>query len=336
MNNFDELVKLTTDIVLLDTNVVINLENRNSSSIEIAAVLKMFDTDIKPFITDLSFCELVIGCREPSDLKRHLDSLDDMEFMTCGWHEPMCVFLSGFDYSQIENDSFELFKENCLKLRDEVIYPVYYKMLKLYIISCILLFHELDKLYWYEVFMLFNRIFENNEKEFISIIKDCYKEFINNKNQSKKLIKDIFECLIIDLLVNEYPNKFDEGELKTKLEKALTSSNFSKLLKKWNVRKTGNNSNWNIKGYIERVRGIIAGKNENPIVVDGICFLVAKILFNGANFNLNDLIDLLNISFASRNDLKVHYFTNDYSHKWNDFIELEKEFHPNINIYFNR
>lgn len=335
MNNFDELVKLTTDVVLFDTNVVINLENRSSSNLEFIAVSKLFDTDLRPLITDLSFCELLIGCRELSDLKRHLNELDNMEFMTCGWYEPMCIFLSSFDYDQINEDSFIIFKQNCIKLRDEVVYPIYYKMLKLYIISCILLFHEIDKLYWDGVFILFNRIFENEEKEFVSIINDCYKEFINDKNQSKKLIKDIFECLIINLLISENPEKYNEKELEIKLERSLTSSNFSKLLKMWHIRKT-DNINWNIKGYIENVRKIIGSKNDNPIVVDGICFLVARILFNGANYNSNDLIDLLNISFASRNDVKVHYFTNDYSHKWNDFIELEKEFYPNINIYFNR
>ena len=141
MKNFDELVKLATDVVLFDTNVVINLEHRNSSNVEFAAVLKLIETDIRPLITDLSFCELVIGCRELSDLKTHLNQLEAMEFMTCGWYEPMCVFLSSFDYDQIDEDSFKLFKQNCIKLRDEVVYPVYYKMFKLYIISCILLFH---------------------------------------------------------------------------------------------------------------------------------------------------------------------------------------------------
>lgn len=335
MHNFDEISKIANDVVLFDTNVVINLENRKSSNIELYAILRLFDTDVRPLITDLSFCELVIGCRELSDLKRHLSELIDMEFMTCGWYEPMCRFLSTFDFDQMNDSTFIQFKQKCKELRNKVIYPVYYRMLKLYIFTCILLFHEIDKSYWYDAFMLLNDVLIDNKKAFKSIISDCYKEFIDDKRESKQLIKDVFEELLINLLVNKYPKKYNRLELKNRLLKDLIPANFSMLLKTWKVYNVNNDSNWNIRGYIEHVRKVIENKNDNPIVIDGICFLVARILFNKANYNSNDLIDLLNISFASRNDVNIHYYTNDYSHKWNEFIKLEKIFYPDINIFFN-
>lgn len=119
------------------------------------------------------------------------------------------------------------------------------------------------------------------------------------------------------------------------IENSLLPKNFSLLLKLWHVKKDNNEKNWNMKGYIKKTRKIIGCKNDNPILIDGICFLVARMLLNNANYNPNDLIDLLNISFSSMNTVRVHYYTNDHSHYWKDFIDIEKTFFPENNIFFN-
>lgn len=72
MQTFDELEKITDSIVLVDTNVVINLENRQCSDNDLKAISNILTTDIKLFLTDLSYCELIAGCRNLEDFKHYL------------------------------------------------------------------------------------------------------------------------------------------------------------------------------------------------------------------------------------------------------------------------
>ena len=93
MKPFSELEKETNKIVIVDTNRLINLEKRKCSLVDLKAINRIFDLDICPFITDLSFCDLVLGCRDVSDFKLHIKEINDMEFIMCGSYEPMCNFL---------------------------------------------------------------------------------------------------------------------------------------------------------------------------------------------------------------------------------------------------
>jgi len=55
MHIMEELEECTDEVILVDTNIIINLEKRKCSLIDLKAVCKMFEGDIKPFLTDLSY-----------------------------------------------------------------------------------------------------------------------------------------------------------------------------------------------------------------------------------------------------------------------------------------
>lgn len=337
MRLLSEFTNETDYIVLVDTNLIINLEHCKYFEIEFKALKAMLKTDCKPFLTDLSFCELVIGCRNLGDYKYHCNSLNDMEFMLCGAYKPLCEFLSSFNYNLINNDEeFNGFKSKVIGLRNKVLYPIFFKMLELYIKICIMHFHESDREYWDYAFFIFKDIFydECKNKEFNDLIFEHYEKFVDDKNESKKLIKDLFNELISKLLVYANPEKYIEEEIYAKLQEIISPKNFINLFKELNAFPNKSDKDWLIKGFIKGTRKLIDIKDESPIITDGICFIVSKIIFNGASFKAHDLIDLFNIYFSTSKDVTFYYFTNDYK-KWGEFVRIENSLRPNIKISLN-
>ena len=337
MHLLSELSNEIDHIVLVDTNLFINFEHCEYSAIEFKSFKAMLKTNCKPFFTDLSFCELIVGCRNLSDYKYHCNNLNNMEFMLCGAYEPLCKFLSSFNYNLINNDEeFNDFKAKVIGLRNKALYPIFLRMLELYIKICIMNFHKSDREYWNHAFFIFNDIFydECNNKEFNDLIFEHYEKFVDDKHESKKLIKDLFNELISKLLVYANPEKYIEEEIYVKLQEIISPKNFINLFKELNAFPNKSDKDWLIKGFIKSTRKLIDIKDESPIITDGICFIVSKIIFNGASFNAHDLIDLFNIYFSTSGDVNFHYFTNDCK-KWGEFVRIENSLRPNIKISLN-
>lgn len=116
----------------------------------------------------------------------------------------------------------------------------------------------------------------------------------------------MFIELIIILLVNTEPNKYAESEMREKIIAVLSQENFVDLVKNWEGKKSQLDSNWLYKGFIEKTRKIIDLNDEDPIITDGICFIASSIIFNNANSNSHDFIDLYNIYFSSKTNIETH------------------------------
>ncbi len=333
---FNELEKETDDIVILDTNIVINLEQRKCSQIDLSALTNIFNIDVKPFITDLSFCELIIGSRNLSDFQFHYNELNQMEFMICGSSERLGNFLSTFNYDNLNSDEqFDLFKQKIIELKNNALFPIFSNLFHLYVKTCIMVFHEIDAFYWYDAFLVFNYIFSYQNKELDDVLFQCYETFVDDKEESKKLVKNLFYELITNLLIKYKPNKYFEEDIKQRLTIALKQSNFSILFKKWRGKNNLYDKYWLNKVYIMKTREMIDSNDVSPILTDGTCFILSKIIFDNANYNAHDLVDLFNISFASNNHINVHYYTNDFKKKWSGFVEIEKSLRPHIKLLFN-
>ena len=135
----EEMAKETNDIVIVDTNVIINLEHYDYSNIDLKAICNIFDTDIKPFVTDLSFCELIIGSNCLENFKSHCKELNVMEFMLCGNNEELSDFLFNANYDLIQDDeSFKAFKESIVNLRNKALFPMFHSLASLYIKTSIM------------------------------------------------------------------------------------------------------------------------------------------------------------------------------------------------------
>ena len=100
---------------------------------------------------------MIIGCRDINDFQLHSKELNEMEFMLCGMHEPLCNYLSNLDYDLIKtNNEFNDLKKNIVKLRNDVMFPLFSSLFVLYCKICIMAFHENDKNYWDYAFFIFN------------------------------------------------------------------------------------------------------------------------------------------------------------------------------------
>lgn len=332
----EELKPETNDIVIVDTNVVINLEHHDCSNIDLNAISNIFKHDIRPFITDLSFCELVIGSNCLKDYKNHCKELNDTEFLLCGNNEELSKFLSETNCDLILDDSsFYKYKEEVIDLRNRALFPMFYSLVNLYIKVSIIVFQKVDRYYWDYAFIIFNEIFANHNNEYNDILYDCYKSFVDDKKESKKLISSLFAELLVTLLTTIKPDKYIEDEVRTKLGQTLTSKNYSETVKSLGIEKNAKDKWWLEKEFIVKTRQIIDKDNECPIITDGLCFVISQIIFHGANYNSHDLIDLYNIYFSAKQDVTVHYFTNDKT-RWSDYCEVEKSLRPETKINYNK
>ena len=332
----EELESETEDIVILDTNVIINLEHHDYSNIDLKAISAIFNTDIKPFITDLSFCELIIGSNSIEDFKFHFKELNDMEFLFCGNNEDLSKYLSETEYELINNDeTFMEFKEQVVNLRNTLLFPMFSALASLYIKISIMVFQRVDRNYWDYAFYIFNELFLNHNTEYNDILFDCYRTFVDDEKESKKLVSSLFRELLVTLLTTVKPEKYIEEEVRMKLDKTLTSKNYSATIQSLEIKRNSNDKWWLEKGFIIKTRQLIDIDDDSPVISDGLCFIVSQIIFHGANYNSHDLIDIYNIYFSTKQKVTAHYYTNDKKRR-KDYTNIELSLRPELRINYNR
>lgn len=332
----NELEKQTKDMVLVDTNVVINLEQRKCSNIDLMAIQAVLMYGVRPFLTDLSFCELVIGSTSISIFKDHCKELNEMEFLLCGDNEELSNYLSEIDFNAIHTEvSFSKFRKDVINLRNKTLFPMFYALINLYIKTSIMVFQKTDKEYWDYAFFIFNEIFIKHSKEYDDILYDCYKTFVDDKEESKMLVSGLFIEFLIAILIKAKPDKYKEDEARAKLEQCLNSKNYSKMFKTSGLMSGEEDDYWLEKSYIVKSRKIIDKNNDFPIIADGICFINSQIIFHNANYSAHDLIDLYNIYFSAKQNVTTHYFTNDKK-RWLTFSKIEKMLRPELKFNFNK
>lgn len=336
MHLLDELKEETDDIVLVDTNILINIENKKCSNIDYKAINKLFSYEIKPLLTDLSFCEVMIGCKNIENYKNHFNELTSMEFLFCGNYRPLCKYLSTYDYLRIDNDiELNKFKNRIREYRNKITFTFFERLFYLYIVVSINILQRIDKYYWDEAYLLFKYNYGSKDKLVNKIIRSAFNNCVDNKEWSKELIKPLFNTILTELLKKKNPDKYIDGEVDKKLETALTSKNYSSFVQKWKTKKNPKDQYWLNKTFIINTRKIIDENDDNPIITDGICFILSQVIFNDAKYNARDMIDLYNIDFALRKNMRIHYFTNDCTHRWQHFIKIERDLRPTIEILFN-
>ncbi len=318
---FKDLEDEIDKIILFDTNVFINLEHINCSKIDLKAIKHLINIDYKPFITDLSFCELIIGCRDLDDYKFHIKEFNDMEFLICGFQDLLGTFLSNIDFKSIDsNEKFTNFKKTLIDLRDDVLFPCFYKMHFLFSIICRLLLNELDSEFWKEAIIAYTNFYKTYETQYLEMVKKVYKEFINVKSESKKLLKEIFIEIFVLIIKSLDIPKYKGIDLESKIRMVLVPKYFTKIIDALKIRKNSDENSILI-GFINKFKKQIYQENDVDTINVGICFLIYKMIFSKTNYNSHDLIDILNIGFVYMMDINTYYYTNDYK-KWECFIEI--------------
>ena len=141
---------------------------------------------------------------------------------------------------------------------------------------------------------------------------------------------------MIVLIMESMPNKYKREELEKKIIEVLKPSNYECVLSKLqqSIKIKKNIKSYKYVNFISRTLKFIDLNDDYPVLSDGLCFICSKIIFNNGGFHRNDLIDLYNIYIASKQELNIHYFTDDTNDR-SLFIEVEKNLRPNIKILFN-
>lgn len=332
-----DLKKVSDSIVLIDTNCLINLVHKNCTKIDLDAIKKIFDNDIKPCITDLSFCELIVGCSNLNEFRNLYNDLSDMEFMNFVVNEPLLNLFKEYNYFSVDSEfHFLEFKSKSIKLMRKIIFPLFMRIFSFYLATCIEVLRKNDGEYFETAYRLFSDIYNDEvlSKEFSSLIYECYDDVLNDNYQVKSLITDLCCCILTELLFKYNPIKFQKDVVENKIIKILKPNNLKKILNDIKIDVNKSDEYNDIRLYNKFIRKQINNTYEFTFLDDGICFITSKLILCNANFSINDLIDLYNIYCSTTQDINVHYFTNDCK-KWNGFIKIEKELRPNINLFFN-
>lgn len=329
--------KVSDSIVLIDTNCLINLVHKNCTKIDLDAIKKIFDNGIKPCITDLSFCELIVGCNNLNEFRNLYNDLSDMEFMNFVVNEPLLNLFKEYNYFSVDSEfQFLEFKSKSIKLMRKIIFPLFMRLFNFYLSTCIEVLRRNDGEYFEDAYRLFFVIYndEVHSQEFNRLIYEHYENILNDNHQAKSLIKDLC-CFVLNELLSKYnPIKFQKDVVENKIKKILKPTNFKKIFIDIKIDVNKSDEYNDIRLYNKFIRKQINNTYEFTFLDDGICFITSKLILCNVNFSINDLIDLYNIYCSTTQDINVHYFTNDCK-RWKGFIEIEKELRPNINLFFN-
>lgn len=115
-----------TEIVLIDTCTFINLEQSRGTAANRAAVLKVSELDGLLCISDLSFVELVLGCKDVNQLKNHFENLKSMDFVIFGRCDELQSLLSiECVVNVINRNSLKEYKQKLKIVRNNILFPVF-------------------------------------------------------------------------------------------------------------------------------------------------------------------------------------------------------------------
>lgn len=342
ITKLEDFLQKDEKIIVADTNIIIDIEQEKYTDIDILFLNEIQDKYKLKYITEISFCELICGCRNLHDFEKNCKILSEYEFNVYSTMSDLTALFSSIDdYKgklKTEND-FNKFKSKVIELRNSSLFYIYYFLFQCYSSAAFLLLLDNDKKYWEFPNAFITALTTEKESLIETLTKKTYTKIINDKKESKYLIKDYFIELLVQMLSFSKQENYSKDEVRLKLEKALTPKNFAKYFEKEEY----SYKHGKVKNIHEQYISIIRKHVVNPLkddswntfLVDASCYLTSKMIFNGLNFKINDLIDLSNFRQCATSIYEVHYFTNDLN-KWGEFIEIEKRLSPNIKFFINK
>lgn len=331
MNVADDrvLLKDLNEIVVVDTSTFINIENNRFTASANGAIFKALDTNLGLFISDLTVSELILGCRNVEDLRKHLS-----EFIECGYNAfGLCEDLK----KVIDQDSVERvidakalneYKDTIKTVRNKYCFPYYQNMFITYSIIVLSILCIKNKNFWNSAYKILMDIFKNNTDVINNILKSTFCEFIDSKKDSRGLIQESFYGLLIGVLPN-LGSEYDKESIDMELKQLNTTRDYKLLLDVLKIK--------NIKNpYVPLLKYLNSLNTLDSLIgeisKDAINYCVLKMVIANAKFNSHDLIDIYNIANIGSSECIIHYFTDDAF--WTEFISVERMFNPNSkNLY---
>ena len=320
-----------SDVVLIDTCTFINLEKSNVTDNVLHAFKKVIELGCPICISDLSFVELILGCKKCADLSEHISNLENMRFNVFGRYDVLKDYLEPNNIKKIKSiKRLTEFKKKIKTIRNKIVFYPFLDMFISYAQLILMMLQIEDRYYWDGAFFLINSLFMDKRSEIEQVLFETMNDYSDKEKENKKLLKEIFNALLCTLLPLKNSEKYIESELKERLNKIDSKEHFLILFNSFKLKKDllfGDLCY--IKPMMERFKeNITYSSKEDEIYKDCINYVVMRILSKDANCDFHDLVDLLNISMTGYNLNKIHYYSDD--NKWIKFATIEKTINKNL------
>ncbi len=321
--------------VLVDTCTYSNLINGVWKKKEYETFKNILKLDKKPMISDLSFIELMAGCKNIDEYQSFLEKFYNCEFSIISELPEFINLLSNTDFTNMSNSTFLEIKSNFLQIKNDFLKKIFLVIVKKFCILYFKIMEVTDQNYWKGIVVIFNKYLDD---DFINdeIIK-IYELILKRKEKvSKNILFDIANY-IADLFLQGINKGYKENDIYDYVDKNNVWNNLRKrttnfiekvklIDKKINVFKIKDHNH-----QVFLMKYLKNNKHDNylkdEMINDSVNYAVVMSGFCTGKFAMNDLVDLYNVSLIGSNK-NIKYFTNEK--KWNNFLEVERNINDRL------
>lgn len=295
------------------------------------AISNLLLTGMCPFISDMTFTEIVCGINDVLLAKKFVEELKSCEFVILGTCAEMKEIIEDSKNIILSSDNFCKIKSELIECKKNFLKPHFNDLLFRYCLFFYFSLSAYDKEKWGQLFFAFLRYTTENSEHWKKDTCDFFEEIYSNKERGMLFN---FAYKYISKINEIYHLNYESGVIED-WYKGLNSNNFLKITKNMfrkhfqsNINKQEDKARYLMKWMSDKSR---KNKEENNFLMnDAINYIVCIELFEGKLFELNDLIDAYNISLLANQNLLIKYHTCDK--KWLNFINYERL----VNIHFDK
>jgi len=298
--------------------------NEEWSKTEHEANFKLLSGDNKPVISDLTFVELVCGCRNLSEFVKLINDMETKYILFS--HQKNIKKITENSYSKnIKNESdLKKYKERLLQKRDDTIKPFFMNMIFSYLKLLCFILGVVNPPFWSRLPPLIKKI-EIEDKKNLNLDYDhYYKECEQVKNKNVNIFY-IATIEAISTLLKKDDKSLNDELIKKEINMLKLPENLSKItsefIKEFKRRPSGSEKAKQMKSLNNEIflmkilnNRISFSSKEEELNFKAMNLCVIKSGFCSGKFHFNDLVDLYNFSICGNEENKFFYFTDDK--KW--------------------
>ncbi|MDY4787886.1 MAG: hypothetical protein SO253_01045 [Bacilli bacterium] len=319
--------------ILLDTCVVSNIIDEKTELTENsrAVISILLNIDSCPCISDLTFIELIEGCRNYTEFISITKKLALYDIMIYGHSEKINNYIKKVRDFGISSDVFSEFKKLLVIEKNKQLEYYFHNISKKY---CVLFYSVMmanNGNYWFRILETYLNMTKDNILENIHI--SIYYDLISSKHKIDDYLMITALC-IGDFILHQIDEEYNSGDIFDFIDNYKIHKRLSKYTKQF-IFKSKKYKSLYLNNNKDMCIPLIDFLNQKPfdyqlevqLLNDYMNFLVINSGFNKGKFELNDLVDIYNCSLIC-GKYCLKYYTNDK--RWLEIINLEKEYNNKI------
>ena len=318
-------------LVLLDTCSYENIAKGVKTDVTISAISSILQPNHMGVISDLSLAELIEGRKTLEEYNSFRNTFLELGFGVFGHSNILSLIGSDALNNSFETEQeYQLFRGRIIDLKRETIKPIFKDILLKYTILFVSVLAECDNEYFshfpHLVVGLLSKQLDDMD-DFWSYVFSLIPSF--DKKEQKDILYSTCAMLLEALAQTKNPN-YVENEVTIRLESmgfaeriSAYSSKAIKTFKKRDCYKQLRKMN-----NIDFLMNLLALNksfklNEDKIEFDGTSFAAVNSGFCQGKFQMNDLVDIYNVSFIANAQEEFEYYTEE--NRWKEFVSIEKK-----------